>query len=90
MLQRRPATVYVKKQCVKRKSIRCAMLFVLIMILLLCCGVNFLLALLLSGATVITIRILVLPYAPRHNTQPACPRPHRLTLSAYNAFSALR
>ena len=49
MLQRRPATVYVKKQCVKRKSIRCAMLFVLIMILL------------LSGATVITIRILVLP-----------------------------
>lgn len=50
-----------KKQCVKRKSIRCAMLFVLIMILLLCCGVNFLLALLLSGATVITIRILVLP-----------------------------
>ena len=60
MLQRRPATVYVKKQCVKRKSIRCAMLFVL-MILLLCCGVNFLLALLLSGATVITIRILVLP-----------------------------
>ena len=61
MLQRRPATVYVKKQCVKRKSIRCAMLFVLIMILLLCCGVNFLLALLLSGAAVITIRILVLP-----------------------------
>ena len=37
------------------------MLFVLIMILLLCCEVNFLLALLLSGATVITIRILVLP-----------------------------
>ena len=63
MLQRRPATVYVKKRCVKRKSIRCAMLFVLIMILLLCCGVNFLLALLLScllaGAKASLDRIII-------------------------------
>ena len=61
MLQRRPATVYVKKRCIKRKSIRCALLFTIVMILLLCCGVSFLPALLLSGAAVVTIRILVLP-----------------------------
>ena len=61
MLQRRPATVYVKKRCIKRKSIRCVLLFAIVMILLLCCGVNFLPALLLSGAAVVTIRILVLP-----------------------------
>ncbi len=61
MLQRRPATVYVKKRCIKRKSIRCALLFAIVMILLLCCGVSFLPALLLSGAAVVTIRILVLP-----------------------------
>lgn len=61
MLQRRPATVYVKKRCIKRKSIRCALLFTIVMILLLCCGVSFLPALLLSGAAVVAIRILVLP-----------------------------
>ena len=61
MLQRRPATVFVRKRCVKRKTIRSALLFIIILIVLFCCEVSFLLALLLSGAAVITIRILVLP-----------------------------
>lgn len=61
MLQRRPATVYVKRRCVKRKTLRSAVLFMLILILLLCCDINFLLALLLSGATVIALRMLTLP-----------------------------
>ena len=61
MLQRRPATVFVRKRCVKRKTIRSALLFIIILIVLLCCEVSYLLALLLSGAAVITIRILVLP-----------------------------
>ena len=52
MLQRRPATVFVRKRCVKRKTIRSALLFIIILIVL---------VLLLSGAAVITIRILVLP-----------------------------
>lgn len=61
MLQRRPATVYVKRRCVKRKSLRSAVLFMLILIVLLCCDINFLLAVMLSGATVVALRLLTLP-----------------------------
>ncbi len=61
MLQRRPATVYVKRRCVKRKTLRSAVLFMLILIVLLCCDINFLLAVMLSGATVVALRLLTLP-----------------------------
>jgi len=60
-MQTRPSTVYVRKCCVKRKTLRCVLLFVFVAMILLCCDVNFLTAMLLSGASVIVVRILVLP-----------------------------
>ncbi len=60
-MQSRPSTVYIRKCRVKRRTVRCVLLYALVMILLLCCGVEFLLSALLSCICVVAVRILVLP-----------------------------
>ncbi len=60
-MQSRPSTVYIRKCCVKRRTLRCVLLFFMVWILLMCCQVNFLLSLVLSGVSVVIVRILILP-----------------------------
>lgn len=60
LMQTRPSTICVRKCRIKRRTMRNALIFAVVAILLLCCGVDFLLSLLFSGATVIVVRLFVL------------------------------
>ncbi|MBQ6693111.1 MAG: hypothetical protein IJO10_09595 [Clostridia bacterium] len=58
-MQKRPAMVYFRKKCIRRRALRSWLLFLSIVILLCCCHVKLLAALVLSGAVLIVIRCLL-------------------------------
>ncbi len=58
-MQTRPSMVCIKKGSIKRRTLRSALIFAVVAIILLCCGVDFLLSLLFSSATVIVVRLFV-------------------------------
>ncbi|HWS28967.1 MAG TPA: hypothetical protein VN512_02510 [Clostridia bacterium] len=62
MVQRRPSTIYINKRCVRRGPFRNGLVFFITLLLLLCCGVEFLLSLLLSGATVVVFAVVIKRY----------------------------
>lgn len=40
-MQRRPSVVHIRRGCCKRRTLRCGLVFLLMLILLLCLGVGF-------------------------------------------------
>lgn len=51
--------ICVRRGRIRRKTARCALVFAAVALLLLCCGVNFLLSLLCAGGSVIIMQVFV-------------------------------
>jgi len=58
-MQRRPAMVHIRKKCIRRRTLRNWLLFLSLLVLLCCWGVKLLLAMVLSGAVLIVVRMLL-------------------------------
>ena len=56
-MQTRPSTIYIRRCGIKRRTLRCWLAFLILWILLLCCGVGGLLSLLLAAATSIVFNL---------------------------------
>ena len=59
-MQRRPSVVYIRRGCVRRRALRCTVVFILSCILLLCLGAKLFWALLLGGIAVLAFRVALL------------------------------
>lgn len=59
LMRTRPSMICMKKGSIKRRTMRSALTFAIVAIILLCCGVDFLLSLLFSGITVVVVRLFV-------------------------------
>ncbi|MEG1548585.1 MAG: hypothetical protein RR232_01370 [Clostridia bacterium] len=55
-MQTRPSTVYIKRKCVKRRSLRSTLVFIGVLLLLLSIEVDTLLALIIAGAVMLSAR----------------------------------
>ncbi len=62
LIQKRPSTIYINNRCVRRGPFRNGLVFFITLLLLICCGVEFVLSLLLSGATTVVFAVVIKRY----------------------------
>ena len=56
-MQTRPSMVYVRRRCCRRRAMRTWIMFLIFCILLLCCGLSFIWAVILAGALTLAFRL---------------------------------
>ena len=57
-MQTRPSTIYIRRCCVKRRTVRYTFLFILLMVIMLLCDLGFVTSLLISGAAVALVKLI--------------------------------
>ena len=58
-MQKRPSVVYVRRRCIRRRSIRCWLVFLIGFTLLLLCGASFVFSLVLAALATLVFRIWI-------------------------------
>ncbi len=61
-MQRRPSVVYIRRRCVRRRAIRCWLVFLCGLLFLLLCGASFLFSLILSALATLVFRIWIVVF----------------------------
>lgn len=58
-MHRRPSVVYVRRRCIRRRSIRCWLVFLLALTLLLLCEASFMFSLILAALCTLVFRVWI-------------------------------
>jgi fatty acid desaturase len=58
-MQRRPSVIYIRRRCIRRRAIRCWLVFLCSLAFLLLCGASFIFSLILAALCTLVFRIWI-------------------------------
>ena len=59
-MQRRPSVIYIRRRCIRRRAIRCWLVFLCSLAFLLLCGASFIFSLILAALATLVFRIWII------------------------------
>ncbi len=59
-MQRRPSVIYIRRRCIRRRALRCWLVFLCSLTLLLLCGASFIFSLILAALATLVFRVWII------------------------------